>query len=54
MCIVIVPVSHCKDTHYFDKTNNLPTYASGASSIFSFVAIFSNKYPFLLTINVLY
>lgn len=22
MCIVVVPVSHCKDTYYFDKTNN--------------------------------
>lgn len=22
MCIVIVPVSHCKDTYYFDKINN--------------------------------
>lgn len=22
MCIIVVPVSHCKDTYYFDKTNN--------------------------------
>ena len=22
MCVVIVPVSHCKDTYNFDKTNN--------------------------------
>ena len=22
MCNVFVPVSHCKDTYYFDKTNN--------------------------------